>query len=148
MYKKRWYLVLFVAVVCLGISGTVDAQVYHASQAPNQGYGIQATGEPGNGAARHRYNGYVGVNYRHYSHYPMRSGTNATGVRYQGTGSIVSRTYRPYTTYGYCGYRPAPYRPMPYGYGYGRRYAGAGGGYISGGYAGNGWHVQGGVVVR
>jgi hypothetical protein len=142
MRKPYWFLVLFVVVACLGITDTVDAQVYHASQAPNQGYGIQATGQPGNGAARHRNNGYVGVNYRHYSHYPMRYGTNATGVRYQGAGPVVSRTYyRSYPRYR------GPYRsycPAPYAYGY----AGRGGGYVGGGYHGNGWYIQGGVSFR
>ena len=141
--KKHMYVVLFVALMCLGI-GTVDAQVYHASQAPNQGYGIQATGQPGNGAARHRYNGYVGVNSRHYSHYPMRYGTNATGVRYHGGyGQSVHygagrMPYRGYAT-------PCP----PYGaVGYGYGYTGSGRVHVGGGYQGNGWYIQGGVVIR
>lgn len=139
--KRQLWMVLFVAVACLGMSGIADAQVYHASQAPYGGYGIQATAQPGNGLARHYNNGFVGVNYRHYSPYPMRYGTSA-GQGYYGAGPVVS-----YTRHGYGhGYRRGTYGCANRGYVHGGY--GHGGGYVGGAYHGNGFYIQGGVSFR
>jgi len=139
MKKTFWFVVL----LALCLSAPVDAQVYHSSQAPYGGYGIQATAQPGNAQARHWNNGFVGVNSRHWSPYPMRYGTSSyTG--YHGAGPVYVQTYRPHCTHGQ--YRAYPVHYPAGGYVHGGMYPG--GGYVGGGYQGNGWYIQGGVAFR
>ena len=144
---KKTLIALFAVLALCAL--TAEAQtivvngVVYAPVDPN--YGIPAAHGPvSNGSVRHQYNGYVGVNSRHYSRIPMKYGTGPV----RSTGPIVS-----HTRYGYRGCRPGyPVRYGGRGYGYGRGYVhgavGPGGGYVGGGYQGNGWYVQGGVSFR
>jgi hypothetical protein len=128
MKKFSWLLVVLAVLAIGAVAPPAEAQ-YSAS-----GYhGIPAQPYYGNGYQRHVYNGYVGVNYRHYSPYPMKWGT-------------------------YPGYGPMPVYPGVPRYGYGYGYPGppcAGpvprGGtwvYVQGTYVGNGVAVGGSVRVH
>jgi len=133
--RKTWFLVLFAAIL-LSLPVTGEAQqviiINGVSYVPAPNYGIPAAPGPiPNGSIRHYYNGYVGVNARHYSRVPMKWGTGPV----MHTGPIVM--YPP------CGRYPVPYRRGYVGGAYG-----PGGGYIGGGYAGNGWYIQGGISIR
>jgi hypothetical protein len=126
MSKIRW-CVLFLALALCAVPTVTEAQVVYVHPA---WHGIPATPAPGNGAVRHYNNGYVGVNSRHWSRIPMKPGT---GPQPMNTGPVV--VYPPYP----CYYQPYPvpyYPPAPYYYG----------GYVQGGYGGNGWYIQGGVA--
>ena len=130
MSKTVWYaLVLVLALTFVGAAGVSEAQYHGAS-----GYhGVPAQPYHGNGYDRHIYNGYVGVNYRHYSPHPMKMGTGP----YYGYGTPVY--YRPYYGgyYGGC-----PYPPV-----YPGRYGGVRV-HVQGTYIGNGVAVSGGATVR
>jgi len=86
-------------------------------------YGVPAG--PYNGTVRHDYNGYVGVNPRHYSRVPMRYGTGPI----MATGPIYAAP-RPYSTYGCAGRYPV-YRPVHHPAYIARRPFG--GGFVTGG---------------
>ena len=119
--KKQW-IVFAIVLGLVALCAPAEAQVPVYNINGTVAYGVPAG--PYNGTVRHDYNGYVGVNPRHYSRVPMRYGTGPI----RAIGPIYAA---PRPGYGHgCGAYPV-YRPIHHPAYIARRPIG--GGFVTGG---------------